>query len=147
MRRYFPHWPSLCCLSSAPVSPRAPASALTPARSSVGIGNQNHCLTWQRACSRNGRSQKRLKISLRYHQPCRMIPAGDRNVMTNHSHNMLVDPSSHHRLCAKGARAVPSSSGGHHCLNDGTWLLEVCPLCSAGIHSPDARFCSSFAPN
>ncbi|GGR24104.1 hypothetical protein [Deinococcus ruber] len=48
-----------------------------------------------------------------------------------------------YRLCPKCARAVPISSPEHYCINDGSWLLEACPLCSAPIFSPYACYCAS----
>ncbi len=52
-------------------------------------------------------------------------------------------PPLHYRLCPSCARAVPISSPEHYCINDGTWLLDACPLCSAPISSPYARYCAS----
>jgi hypothetical protein len=48
-----------------------------------------------------------------------------------------------YRLCPKCYRAVPTRSGERYCINDGTWMLECCPLCGAGIGSPYAHFCST----
>ena len=48
-----------------------------------------------------------------------------------------------YRLCPNCARAVPSSSPEHYCINDGTWLIDACPLCSAPISSPYACYCAS----
>jgi hypothetical protein len=47
------------------------------------------------------------------------------------------------RLCLECARAVPVHSGELFCVNDGSKLIESCPRCSAGITSPEARFCPS----
>lgn len=48
-----------------------------------------------------------------------------------------------YRLCPRCARAVPAVSGEHYCINDGTWLLDHCPLCGANITSPYAHFCAT----
>jgi hypothetical protein len=48
-----------------------------------------------------------------------------------------------YRLCVHCFRAVPVSSSERYCINDGTWLLEACPLCSTPITSPYARFCAA----
>lgn len=48
-----------------------------------------------------------------------------------------------YRLCPSCARAVPVSSPEHYCINDGNWLIDACPLCSAPISSPYARFCAN----
>ena len=45
------------------------------------------------------------------------------------------------RLCPRCARAVPSGSSERYCINDGSWLLEACPLCGSAITSPYTRFC------
>lgn len=47
-----------------------------------------------------------------------------------------------YRLCPRCERAVPADTEERYCINDGTWLLEHCPLCGAGITSPYARFCA-----
>lgn len=47
------------------------------------------------------------------------------------------------RLCPRCARAVPARSSERYCINDGTWLLERCPLCGAAITSPYTRFCAA----
>jgi hypothetical protein len=47
------------------------------------------------------------------------------------------------RLCPVCARAVPIESQEHYCINDGARMLECCPKCQAGIHSPYTRHCSS----
>ena len=49
----------------------------------------------------------------------------------------------HYRLCPCCARAVPARSSERYCINDGTWLLEACPLCGTPITSPYARFCAT----
>ncbi|WP_425451121.1 double zinc ribbon domain-containing protein [Deinococcus yavapaiensis] len=49
----------------------------------------------------------------------------------------------HYRLCSRCGRAVPLSSTEHYCINDGTWLMEVCPLCRAPIFSPYTRYCAA----
>ena len=46
-----------------------------------------------------------------------------------------------YRVCPRCARAMPASSEERFCINDGTWMLEGCPLCGAAITSPYARFC------
>ena len=46
-----------------------------------------------------------------------------------------------YRLCPRCARAVPIRSTERYCINDGSWLLEACPLCGAGITNPYTRFC------
>jgi hypothetical protein len=48
-----------------------------------------------------------------------------------------------YRLCPRCFRAVPKSSSEHYCINDGTWLLEGCPLCNTGITNPYARYCAT----
>ena len=45
------------------------------------------------------------------------------------------------RLCVRCFRAVPISANEHYCINDGTQLLEQCPMCKTPISSPYARFC------
>ena len=47
------------------------------------------------------------------------------------------------RLCPVCARAVPSASEERFCINDGARMLEECPRCHAGIHSPYTRHCSN----
>ena len=47
-----------------------------------------------------------------------------------------------YRLCPQCFRAVPNTSSERYCINDGSWLLEVCPLCGSAITSPYTRFCS-----
>ena len=48
-----------------------------------------------------------------------------------------------YRLCPRCARAVPIRSGERYCINDGSWLLEACPLCGSAITSPYTRFCAA----
>lgn len=48
-----------------------------------------------------------------------------------------------YRLCVRCFRAVPASSRECYCINDGTAMLETCPLCSTPITSPYARFCAA----
>ncbi|WP_366914808.1 zinc ribbon domain-containing protein [uncultured Meiothermus sp.] len=48
-----------------------------------------------------------------------------------------------YRLCPECFRAIPAHSQERYCINDGSWLLEACPLCKAPITSPYARFCAS----
>ena len=48
-----------------------------------------------------------------------------------------------YRLCPSCARAVPATSSERYCINDGTWLLEACPLCDAPIFSPYAKHCAA----
>ena len=50
-------------------------------------------------------------------------------------------PRLRYRLCPRCYRAVSAKSGEHYCINDGTWMLEKCPLCGASITSPYARYC------
>jgi hypothetical protein len=45
------------------------------------------------------------------------------------------------RLCVHCFRAVPANTNEQYCINDGTPMLEVCPLCNTPISSPYARFC------
>ena len=47
------------------------------------------------------------------------------------------------KLCPRCGRAVPSSSGEKHCINDGEVLLNVCPTCETPITHPYAKHCSS----
>ena len=47
-----------------------------------------------------------------------------------------------YRLCPTCFRAVPARSGELYCANDGTRLLEQCPMCQSRISSPYARFCT-----
>ena len=54
---------------------------------------------------------------------------------TEHTH--------HYRLCPKCARAVPVQLQERYCINDGTVLLEACPVCESSIGSPYARFCGT----
>jgi NAD-dependent SIR2 family protein deacetylase len=49
----------------------------------------------------------------------------------------------HYRLCPRCQRAVPTNSSERYCINDGSWLLERCPLCSTTITNPYARFCAA----
>ena len=53
------------------------------------------------------------------------------------------EPRLRYRLCPRCYRAVPAKSGERYCINDGTWMLERCPLCGAGITSPYAHFCAT----
>lgn len=46
-----------------------------------------------------------------------------------------------YRLCPACFRAVPVRSPERYCINDGTWLLQTCPICETPITSPYARFC------
>ncbi len=46
------------------------------------------------------------------------------------------------RLCVRCFRAVPASSNERYCINDGTQMLEQCPMCKTPISSPYARFCA-----
>jgi hypothetical protein len=48
-----------------------------------------------------------------------------------------------YHLCPSCFRAVPASLSERYCINDGTWLLEDCPLCSASINNPYARYCAT----
>lgn len=56
--------------------------------------------------------------------------------------NLIARPHVRYRLCPCCARAVPASSQERFCINDGTWMLEGCPLCGAAITSPYTRFCA-----
>ncbi len=47
-----------------------------------------------------------------------------------------------YRLCPRCFRAVPARSNERYCVNDGSWLIERCPICEARITSPYARFCA-----
>ena len=49
----------------------------------------------------------------------------------------------HYRLCPRCAHGVPANSEEHCCINEGPWMLEGCPLCSADITSPYAQFCAT----
>jgi hypothetical protein len=49
----------------------------------------------------------------------------------------------HYRLCPRCFRAVQANSSERYCINDGSWLLEQCPLCSAPITNPYARYCAT----
>jgi ribosomal protein L37E len=49
----------------------------------------------------------------------------------------------HYRLCPRRFRAVQSDSSERYCINDGSWLLERCPLCGAAITNPYARYCAA----
>jgi hypothetical protein len=53
------------------------------------------------------------------------------------------DPESglSYRLCPQCGRAVPATSKERYCINDGSWLLEACPICTATVRSPYARHC------
>jgi len=44
-------------------------------------------------------------------------------------------------LCPRCARTVPIRSGERYCINDGSWLLEACPLYGSAITNPYTRFC------
>jgi hypothetical protein len=48
-----------------------------------------------------------------------------------------------YRLCVRCFRAVPARSNEHYCINDGTPMLEACPLCGTAITSPYAKFCAA----
>jgi hypothetical protein len=48
-----------------------------------------------------------------------------------------------YRLCVRCFRAVPATTSERYCINDGTPMLEACPLCSTPITSPYARFCAA----
>jgi hypothetical protein len=48
-----------------------------------------------------------------------------------------------YRLCPCCTRAVPATSSERYCINDGTWMLEGCPLCSTAITSPYTCFCAT----
>jgi hypothetical protein len=44
-------------------------------------------------------------------------------------------------LCPRCHRAVPGDTFERYCINDGTAMLECCPVCKTRITSPYARFC------
>jgi uncharacterized CHY-type Zn-finger protein len=46
-------------------------------------------------------------------------------------------------LCPCCHRAVPGNTFEHYCINDGTPMLECCPVCKTRITSPYARFCAN----
>jgi hypothetical protein len=48
-----------------------------------------------------------------------------------------------YRLCPRCFRAVHADSNEHYCINDGSWLLERCPLCGAAITNPYAHYCAA----
>ncbi len=48
-----------------------------------------------------------------------------------------------YRICPRCSRAVPAQSKEAFCINDGTKLLEKCPVCQAKITSPHARYCQA----
>ncbi len=56
---------------------------------------------------------------------------------------MQPQPAVQYRICPLCARAVPMTSTEHHCINDGTKLLEACPRCQTSIHSPYTLHCGS----
>jgi hypothetical protein len=45
-------------------------------------------------------------------------------------------------LCPRCRRAVPGNTKESYCINDGTPMLECCPVCKTRITSPYARFCA-----
>jgi Double zinc ribbon len=47
-----------------------------------------------------------------------------------------------YRLCPRCSRAVPAHSAERYCVNDGTRLLDACPVCGAAITSPYSRYCA-----
>ncbi|MFB9994430.1 zinc ribbon domain-containing protein [Deinococcus oregonensis] len=49
----------------------------------------------------------------------------------------------HYRLCPHCLRAVPAGLNERYCVNDGTRLLEGCPVCQRSISSPYAHFCAA----
>ena len=63
--------------------------------------------------------------------------------MSKDTNDTTVDRTLRYRLCPKCARAVPASSGERYCINDGTHMLERCPVCDTSIGSPHARFCGA----
>ncbi len=48
-----------------------------------------------------------------------------------------------YRLCPRCFRAVQATSSERYCINDGSWLLERCPLCGAEITNPYAHYCAT----
>jgi hypothetical protein len=52
------------------------------------------------------------------------------------------DPVLSYRLCPRCFRAVPAHAAERYCVNDGTLLLEACPVCKAAITSPYSRHCA-----
>jgi hypothetical protein len=51
--------------------------------------------------------------------------------------------SPNYRLCPRCMRTVHASSNEHYCINDGSRMLEACPVCSTKIGSPYARYCAT----
>ena len=51
--------------------------------------------------------------------------------------------SPNYRLCPCCTRTVHASSNEHFCINDGSRLLEACPVCGTRITSPYARYCAA----
>jgi predicted RNA-binding Zn-ribbon protein involved in translation (DUF1610 family) len=47
------------------------------------------------------------------------------------------------RLCVRCFRAVPTSANERYCINDGTQMLERCPMCNSPISNPYARYCAT----
>jgi NMD protein affecting ribosome stability and mRNA decay len=51
--------------------------------------------------------------------------------------------SPNYRLCPRCTRTVHASSYEHYCINDGSRMLEACPVCGTQITSPYARYCAA----
>ena len=51
--------------------------------------------------------------------------------------------SPNYRLCPRCTRTVHASSNEHFCINDGSRLLEACPVCGTQITSPYTRYCAA----
>lgn len=45
------------------------------------------------------------------------------------------------RLCPRCHRAVPGKTIERYCINDGTKMLESCPVYKTRVTSPYARYC------
>ena len=48
-----------------------------------------------------------------------------------------------YRLCPRCTRTVHASSNEQYCINDGSRMLEGCPVCGTKIGSPYARYCTN----
>ena len=51
--------------------------------------------------------------------------------------------SPNYRLCPRCTRTVHASSNEHYCINDGSRMLEACPVCGTKINNPYARYCAN----
>jgi hypothetical protein len=61
----------------------------------------------------------------------------------NQNHEEQNHESLSYRLCPRCTRTVHASSNEHHCINDGTRMLEACPVCGTPITNPYARYCAT----